>query len=77
MKDVIKISIGVVLTVVLTVFTLGIINGSTGKNYSVKDIPGVGWVVKATDSAGRTIGEKMRKTPPQQTQPQSQTNPAN
>ncbi len=62
-KDVIKISAGVVITVFLTVLTLGIVNSSTGKNYNAKDIPGLGWLLSATDSAGRTIGEKMRKQP--------------
>lgn len=69
MKDVIKISVAVVVTVVLTVFTLGIVNGSTGKSYKAEDIPGFGWLVKVTDSAGRTIGEKMRKEQPKSTKP--------
>lgn len=63
-EDVIKISVGVVTTVFLTVFFLGVINGSTGKDYGAKDIPGVGWALNMTDSAGKAIGEKMSGSAP-------------
>lgn len=64
MKEIIKIAAGTALTVIFTVFTLGIINGSGPKQYSAKDIPGLGWTLKVSEQAGRSLGEKMRKSEP-------------
>ena len=60
MRNMIKIAAGTALTIILTVFTLGIINGSGSKQYTTEDIPGIGWALKVTKAAGKTIGEKMR-----------------
>lgn len=63
MKDVAKICLGVTMTVILTVFMLGIVNGSQDKNYSVTDIPLFGSIIKATDTAGNSLGQKMKLSP--------------
>lgn len=64
MKNVIKIAVGTALTTILTTFTLGIINGSGSKQYTAEDIPGIGWVMKVTKTAGKSIGEKIRSPEP-------------
>ena len=64
MKELIKISVGVVITVFLTVLTLGVVSGSKGKEYSVSDIPGIGSLLDAANAAGKSIGERMAKKAP-------------
>lgn len=63
MKDVAKICLGVTMTVILTVFMLGIVNGSQGTHYSANDIPLLGTVIRATDTAGNSLGQKMKLSP--------------
>ena len=67
MKNMIKIAAGSALTIILTTFTLGVVNGSGSKQYTTEDIPGVGWAVKVSKAAGKAIGEKMRKPEPNPT----------
>ena len=64
MKNMVKIAAGTALTTILTVFALGVINGSSSKQYTSEDIPVIGWALKVSNAAGKTIGEKMRTPEP-------------
>lgn len=55
----------VITTVVVTavfLFSLSVYNGATGSNVTLNRVPVVGFAIKAIESAGTLVGEKVKNS---------------
>ena len=57
-----KYVITTTLVTATVLFGMAVYNGATGSDITLSKVPGVGFVINSIDAAGKTVGEKIKRT---------------